>query len=179
MSPLLLVKPTWNLRVESWKARVRQEANLLSYMVVLRMSPVPPHSVVNIVSPHMGVGLGVFWLSTALGTAAISFIHVTVGKKLDEMTTPAEMHLLSWHNALLLGLMTAAALVPVVVRKLLRFTPLGDEAVPEGHIALPDDGPEDYVPVDIEAYPAPQPRSGRNCLQPPALVLTPPEDESS
>jgi uncharacterized membrane protein YdjX (TVP38/TMEM64 family) len=79
-----------------WRERIRaHEANLLSYLIVLRIAPLPPHWVVNIVAPHLNIGLGLFWLSTCLGVAGISFIHVTIGTTLSEMTSSADFHLVS------------------------------------------------------------------------------------
>ncbi|CDW99879.1 hypothetical protein [Sporisorium scitamineum] len=68
---VLIALPTWQRRVDEWKAKlVQHEDNLLSYLVVIRMMPLPPHNVVNVLAPHLGVGLGTFWLSTAGGIFA-------------------------------------------------------------------------------------------------------------
>lgn len=144
-SSLLLVQPRWKVRVDSWKTRIQEEANLVSYLVLLRMAPVPPHSVVNIASPHLGVALVPFWISTAAGTAAVSFIQVTVGEKLEEMTTPEEMHLLTPRNTLLLAGMLLAAVLPLVVRRKCHPGPLEADppAGPLGQVALPRDSYSD------------------------------------
>lgn len=148
MRSLLLVQPTWKTRVDMWKLRIEQERNLISYLIVLRMGPVPPHGIISLVAPHLGVGLIPFWISTALGTAAVSFIHVTIGQKLEEITTPADMHLLSWRNALLLGGVILAALVPVAVRKMMPVVPLKELVLPVSQGALPLE--EDQVPGSMD-----------------------------
>lgn len=136
MGTLLDILPNWKRRVDSWKARINQEPNLISYLVVVRMAPVPPHSVINVLCPHLGIGLITFWISTALGIAAVSFIHVTIGQKLDEMVGPDEFQLVSLHNALILGGVILAALFPIAVRKFSSSPPLEEAPIREGQISL-------------------------------------------
>ncbi|CDU22553.1 uncharacterized protein SPSC_01183 [Sporisorium scitamineum] len=115
---VLIALPTWQRRVDEWKAKlVQHEDNLLSYLVVIRMMPLPPHNVVNVLAPHLGVGLGTFWLSTAGGIFAVSVIHVTIGEKLDQMTSAGDFGLLSWRNAALLGGVCVSVLIPVAVKR--------------------------------------------------------------
>ncbi|PWN30736.1 hypothetical protein BDZ90DRAFT_216408, partial [Jaminaea rosea] len=110
--------PSWKRRVDSWKEVLdRQRDDMLSYLIVIRMMPVPPHNIVNILAPHLGIGIPLFWFSTFCGIFAVSVIHVTIGEKLDQMASPADFNLFTWRNALLLGGVCVAVLVPVVLRK--------------------------------------------------------------
>ncbi len=138
MGEVLVAMPAWKMRVDSWKERIAQQDNLLSYLTIIRMSPVPPHCVVNLISPHLGIGIPLFWASTALGVTAVSFIHVTIGQKLDEMTSPADFKLISWHNVFLLGCVCCAAALPIAVRRFSSAPPL-EEADGRGEIQLPDE----------------------------------------
>ncbi|KPV74109.1 uncharacterized protein RHOBADRAFT_16290, partial [Rhodotorula graminis WP1] len=58
----------WRERVEAWTDRVaKHDSNLVSYLIVLRIAPLPPHWMVNVVAPHLGISVWKFWLSTFLG----------------------------------------------------------------------------------------------------------------
>lgn len=135
LGELLVAVPSWKVRADSWKERLGAQDNLLSYLVIIRMSPVPPHFIVNIIAPHLGIPIPMFWLSTALGVTAVSFIHVTIGQKLDEMTSSEDFHLLSWHNFLLLSGVVLAAAAPIAIRHFSSAPPL-EEPEGRGQIAL-------------------------------------------
>lgn len=132
LGPALLSIPKWTARLESWRARVAaQRSNLLSYLIVLRIAPFPPHWVINVLAPHLGIGLGYFWVSTWLGIFGVTVIHTTIGSGLEEMTSPADFHLISVRNALGLGAIVLGALVPVGLRYVLkRRTGVVADAVP-------------------------------------------------
>lgn len=118
LGTILVALPTWQARIDEWKDKLAQHNdNLLSYLIVLRMMPLPPHNVVNILSPHLGIGIGVFWLSTFGGIFAVSVIHTTIGEKLDQMTGEEGFTMLTWRNVLLLGGVMVAVMIPVVVKK--------------------------------------------------------------
>lgn len=139
---VLIALPTWQRRVDAWKYTLAQhDDNLLSYLIVIRMMPLPPHNIVNILAPHLGIGLGTFWLSTAGGIFAVSVIHVTIGEKLDQMTSTDDFGLLSWRNAVLLGGVCVAVLIPVMVKRYGRGKGLEDEQG-RGEVYL-EEGEED------------------------------------
>ena len=93
---LLLASQKWRDRMDLWKARIdAQGGNMISYLMILRIAPLPPHWMVNIICPHLNIGIPLFWSSTFLGVLAPSFIHVQVGTTLDQMTSPSEFQLLS------------------------------------------------------------------------------------
>ncbi|KAK0533310.1 hypothetical protein OC835_003059 [Tilletia horrida] len=144
MGEALVAVPKWKARVDSWKERLAEyNDNLLSYMILIRMMPLPPHNVVNLLAPHLGITIPMFWLSTALGIFAVSFIHTTIGEKLDDMASSDDFHLLSVRNALLFLGVCGAVLVPVLIRKRAPVAPLEEqEQGATGAVRLPDDDAE-------------------------------------
>ncbi|GJN93467.1 hypothetical protein Rhopal_006524-T1 [Rhodotorula paludigena] len=115
---VLLHSEVWQQRIDAWTARVKKhESNLISYLVILRIAPLPPHWVVNVVAPHLGISPLKFWISTFLGIAGVSYIHTQIGTTLDQMTSSSDFHLVSWQNALGLGGIILAVLVPVLLRR--------------------------------------------------------------
>ncbi|GAA5961177.1 hypothetical protein JCM10213_001413, partial [Rhodosporidiobolus nylandii] len=115
---VLLHSEVWQRRVEAWSERVKEHrANLISYLVILRIAPLPPHWVVNCLAYHMGIDLWTFWISTALGIAGVSYIHTQIGTTLDQMTSSEDFHLISWKNGLGLGGIILAVLIPVLLRR--------------------------------------------------------------
>ncbi|KIJ52648.1 hypothetical protein M422DRAFT_26217 [Sphaerobolus stellatus SS14] len=117
LGPALLVVPKWADRLERWKVRVDdQRANLLSFLIVIRIAPFPPHWVVNVICPHVGIGIPMFWISTWFGILGVTIIHTTIGGGLDEMTSAADFHLISWRNFFGLAIIVVAVLIPVGLR---------------------------------------------------------------
>jgi len=121
LGPAILTLPRWKDRLEKWSDKVRaQRENIVSFLIVLRIAPLPPHWVVNIICPHVGIGLVPFWISTFLGVFGVSVIHTTIGGGLDEMTSADDFHLFSWRNFLLLSSVVVGVLIPVGLRYYLR-----------------------------------------------------------
>jgi hypothetical protein len=96
---------------------------------------------VNILSPHLGIKIPLFWISTFFGIFAVSMIHVTIGEKLDQMTSADDFNLFSIRNILLLGGVCCAVLVPVFVRKYsaAAHTPLEEDVGRGGGVRLGDE----------------------------------------
>ena len=92
-----------------------QRHNLISYLVLLRISPVP-HFVINLVCPHLGVPIGTFWLSALFGSLPQTVIHTAVGEKLDDVVSSDSGSVFTWHNLLLFGLVAVAAAAPMLLR---------------------------------------------------------------
>ncbi|KAJ3509887.1 hypothetical protein NLJ89_g4982 [Agrocybe chaxingu] len=68
LGPALLTLPKWKAVLDKWADKISaNKENMISFLIVLRIAPLPPHWVVNIVCPHVGIGLVPFWISTALG----------------------------------------------------------------------------------------------------------------
>ncbi|KAF7789705.1 hypothetical protein EIP86_000651 [Pleurotus ostreatoroseus] len=117
LGPALLTIPKWKARFDVWAERINsQRDNLISFLIVLRIAPFPPHWVVNVLCPHLGIGVVPFWISTWLGILGVSVIHTTIGGSLDDMTSAADFHLISWKNFFFLSAVVAGAMIPVGLR---------------------------------------------------------------
>ncbi|KIY44128.1 oxalate transporter [Fistulina hepatica ATCC 64428] len=139
LGPALLTLPTWKARLDKWAVTIRNnKQNVISFLIVLRIAPLPPHWVVNIVCPHVGIGIIPFWVSTALGILGVTVIHTTIGGGLDDMTSAADFHLISWKNGLLLGGVVAGVMIPVGLRYWFRREVDGVRQVAE--TATPEEG---------------------------------------
>ncbi|KAG2145249.1 hypothetical protein DEU56DRAFT_789647 [Suillus clintonianus] len=115
--PALLTVPKWKARLDKWSDKIRaQKDNIISFLIVLRIAPLPPHWVVNVICPHVGIGVVPFWISTWLGIFGVTVIHTTIGGGLDEMTSAADFHLISWRNFFLLSAVVVGVLIPVGLR---------------------------------------------------------------
>jgi uncharacterized membrane protein YdjX (TVP38/TMEM64 family) len=117
LGPALLTIPKWKALLDKWAVKIQaNKENMISFLIVLRIAPLPPHWVVNIVCPHVGIGLVPFWVSTALGILGVSVIHTTIGGGLDEMTSADDFHLISLRNFLGLAAIVVGVLIPVGLR---------------------------------------------------------------
>jgi len=143
LGPAILTLPRWKERLEKWSDKVQaQKENIVSFLIVLRIAPLPPHWVVNIICPHVGIGMVPFWVSTFLGVFGVSVIHTTIGGGLDEMTSADDFHLLSWRNFLLLSSVVVGVLIPVGLRYYLRR---GVGNIDDIEAVLEDDQAEDRI----------------------------------
>ncbi|KAF8072117.1 hypothetical protein FPV67DRAFT_1622966 [Lyophyllum atratum] len=117
LGPALLTLPKWKALLDKWATKIQaNKENMISFLIVLRIAPLPPHWVVNIVCPHVGIGLVPFWISTALGILGVSVIHTTIGGGLDEMTSADDFHLISWRNFFGLAAVVIGVMIPVGLR---------------------------------------------------------------
>ncbi|KAH7884598.1 oxalate transporter [Phlebopus sp. FC_14] len=115
--PALLTVPKWKSRLDKWSLKLlAQKDNIISFLIVLRIAPLPPHWVINVLCPHVGIGLVPFWISTWLGIFGVTVIHTSIGGGLDEMTSAADFHLVSWKNFFLLSAVVVGVLIPVGLR---------------------------------------------------------------
>ncbi|KZT06117.1 oxalate transporter [Laetiporus sulphureus 93-53] len=115
--PALLTMPKWKARADIWAEKISaQKDNLISYLIVLRIAPLPPHWVVNVLCPHLGIGIIPFWISTWLGILGVTVIHTTIGGSLDDMTSAADFHLISWKNFFMLTAVVIGVMIPVGLR---------------------------------------------------------------
>lgn len=124
--PLLAVLPKWRRRIEVWGDKVQAQGSNLSScalsfplqvlqrgltpcidLIILRIAPLPPHWTLNVVAPHLGIGIPLFWCTTFVGALfspplgcvpliglrtgvlGVTFIHTQIGTTLDEMTSCA------------------------------------------------------------------------------------------
>ncbi|KAG9037851.1 hypothetical protein FRB95_003688 [Tulasnella sp. JGI-2019a] len=117
LGPALLALPTWKARLDAWSTKIdSQRANLIPFLIVLRIAPFPPHWVVNVLCPHLGITLLPFFVSTWLGIMGVTVIHTTIGSGLDDMTSAKDFHLISWRNFFGLASVVVAVLIPVGIR---------------------------------------------------------------
>ncbi|KAK7454608.1 hypothetical protein VKT23_011361 [Stygiomarasmius scandens] len=117
LGPALLTLPKWKARLDRWAVKIQQnKENMISFLIVLRIAPLPPHWVVNVICPHVGIGIVPFWISTALGIFGVTVIHTTIGGGLDQMTSADDFHLISWKNFLGLSAIVVGVLIPVGLR---------------------------------------------------------------
>ncbi|THH23213.1 hypothetical protein EUX98_g7965 [Antrodiella citrinella] len=117
LGPALLTMPKFQSRFDVWAQKIEsQKDNLISFLIVLRIAPFPPHWVVNVLCPHLGIGIVPFWISTWLGIFGVSVIHTTIGGSLDDMTSVSDFHLISWKNFFLLSAVVVGVMIPVGMR---------------------------------------------------------------
>ncbi|CAE6426831.1 unnamed protein product [Rhizoctonia solani] len=89
LGPALLAVPSWRARLDTWSEKIEsQRENLMSYLIVIRIAPFPPHWVVNVLCPHVGIGIPRFWISTFFGIMGVSVIHTTIGALTSTWITP-------------------------------------------------------------------------------------------
>lgn len=117
LGPALLTLPKWKAVLDRWGKKITDNKdNMISFLIVLRIMPLPPHWVVNVVCPHVGIGIIPFWFTTALGILGVSVIHTTIGGGLDEMTSADDFHIISWRNFFGLAAIVIGVLIPVGLR---------------------------------------------------------------
>lgn len=117
LGPALLTLPKWKAVLDKWATKIREnKENVISFLIVLRIMPLPPHWVINIVCPHVGIGIVPFWISTWLGILGVSVIHTTIGSGLEEMTSADDFHLISWRNFFGLAAVVVGVMIPVGLR---------------------------------------------------------------
>jgi len=117
LGPALLAFPRWTSRLSQWSDKIRaHKANIISFLIILRIAPVPPHWVINVICPHVGIGIVPFWISTFFGVLGVSVIHTTIGGGLDQMTSADDFHLISWRNFFGLSAVVVGVLIPVGLR---------------------------------------------------------------
>jgi uncharacterized membrane protein YdjX (TVP38/TMEM64 family) len=96
--------------------------NALSYLLVLRLVPLFPFWLVNLVPAVLGVPLGIYVAGTFLGIIPGTFVYALVGGGLGELLAAGERPRLDiifrWDILLALLGLALLALVPVVYKKL-------------------------------------------------------------
>jgi uncharacterized membrane protein YdjX (TVP38/TMEM64 family) len=117
LGPALHTLPSWRARFDTWSAKIAaQRENLIPFLILLRLAPLPPHWVVNVLCPHVGIGIVPFWCTTWLGILGVTVIHTRLGQTLDEMTSAEDFHLISWKNFFGLAAIVVGVLIPVAFR---------------------------------------------------------------
>jgi uncharacterized membrane protein YdjX (TVP38/TMEM64 family) len=148
LGPALLTLPKWKAILDKWATKINEnKENIFSFLIVLRIMPLPPHWVINVVCPHVGIGIIPFWLSTALGILGVSVIHTTIGGGLDEMTSADDFHLISWRNFFGLAAVAIGVMIPVGLRYRFRRQVESVEEEEEGDQEASNDGEDRIIAV--------------------------------
>lgn len=151
LGPALLTMPKWKAKFDVWGDKIQaQKENLISFLIVLRIAPFPPHWVVNVLCPHLGIGIIPFWISTWLGILGVTVIHTTIGGSLDDMTSAADFHLISWKNFFFLSAVVVGVMIPVGLRYFFKrqvatVTDVEANADAEGERYRDEDEDEDVI----------------------------------
>ncbi|CAG8692534.1 8971_t:CDS:2 [Funneliformis caledonium] len=112
------VKEKFSEKLDQWAEKLQSHShNLLSYMIVLRLSPFPPNWFANVAAPHVGVPLKIFSIGTFFGVAGPSLIHVQAGLTIEHLTSASDFKIFSFTNVGALVLFALAVLLPVWFRK--------------------------------------------------------------
>jgi hypothetical protein len=79
LAPPLLAIPFYRAKVETWRIKIMGDpssgkavswTDVFAFLLILRISPFPPHWVCNCVAPHLGIGVGLFWVAAFFGTSS-------------------------------------------------------------------------------------------------------------
>ena len=79
--------------------------------------PVPPDFMLNIMAPHLGVEIKLFWLSCFLGVISMTLIHTAIGEELSEMTSSDDFRFFSGKNVAIMLCIGAAMILPMLLKR--------------------------------------------------------------
>ncbi|XP_049860999.1 transmembrane protein 41A-like [Schistocerca gregaria] len=107
----------WKDQVQKLQEKVASNSNcLLYYLLFLRLFPVTPNWLINLIAPLAGVPLTQFLITVFLGLMPYNFMCVQAGEVLSSITSLDT--LFSTETFIRLGLMATASLLPTfVIRK--------------------------------------------------------------
>ncbi|KAL0022440.1 hypothetical protein WJX79_000626 [Trebouxia sp. C0005] len=110
-----LVYALWPDKLGHFGAEVRKrQGNLLSYVILLRATPVLPNTFINVASPMVDLPLPPFMLGTLIGCLPNNFVAVSAGSRLGELVSLRDLY---DRRLLLLGLgVSFMALLPIVLK---------------------------------------------------------------
>lgn len=107
-----------------WLARIEQgfQEDGTSYLLILRLVPIFPFWLINLVPAFLGVSLGTFLLTTFFGIMPGSFVYASVGNGLGEIFAiggEPDLSIMTQPSVLLplLGLAVMAC-VPIIYKRL-------------------------------------------------------------
>lgn len=114
-----LLRGGFKNRIEKMKLQVAQNRNqLFPYMLFLRITPLCPNWLLNLAAPHLGIPIHVFFITTVIGVAPLSLLHIQAGETLDEMSSLEEVSLLNSKNLGRMALVVVGSAVLLVIPKL-------------------------------------------------------------
>lgn len=143
--------------LERLEAGFRQDA--FSYLLTLRLIPVVPFWLVNLVPAFLGVGLATYTVTTVIGIAPATIVYVAIGNGLGAAFAAGEAPDLGliFDPAILLPLLGLAllALLPAVYKKVrgrpVPPAPSQEESAPEGSAPEDSAGQPDRASREGEA----------------------------
>ncbi|XP_069673975.1 transmembrane protein 41A-like [Periplaneta americana] len=98
-------------RIKDFQEKVkRNEERLLYYMLFLRMFPMSPNWLINLLCPILGVPISTFFISIFIGLMPYNFLTVQTGEILSSLTSLNE--LITLETFLKLAAMACVALGP-------------------------------------------------------------------
>ncbi|XP_063717336.1 transmembrane protein 41B-like [Symsagittifera roscoffensis] len=106
-------------RIDQWKASVNHHRqHMLNYIIFLRITPFLPNWFINISSPVLDVSLWPFFIGTFLGVAPPSFVAVSAGQNIYNLTTAGDA--LSYTSILMLAIFAILSMLPVIFQNKLK-----------------------------------------------------------
>jgi uncharacterized membrane protein YdjX (TVP38/TMEM64 family) len=74
-------------RLEQVKRLLKESNGMLPGFLFMRITPILPNWLVTIASPHVGINLPIFVVGTFLGVMPVSYLHVSAGEALDNLSS--------------------------------------------------------------------------------------------
>ncbi|MCL5668447.1 MAG: TVP38/TMEM64 family protein [Gammaproteobacteria bacterium] len=102
------------------------EENAFNYLLFLRLVPLFPFWLVNLAPAFTPIKLRTYVAATAIGIIPGSFVFANLGKSLGRIESARQ--LVSWEILVAFTLLGLFALIPVLVKKLKKTAPEGQEA---------------------------------------------------
>jgi uncharacterized membrane protein YdjX (TVP38/TMEM64 family) len=164
LAPPLLELPYYRRMLEKWRKKIMGDPekgteagkdSVFAFLLVLRILPLPPHWVANFVAPHLGIGMGMFWLTCFLGICPVSVIHVMIGSSLDQMTSAEDFKILSPRNIIGMAAVIVAVLIPVGLKRVFK-TDFGDLSDQPESAALDTADTADAQAVEFDEHGLPK-----------------------
>lgn len=127
-----------NLRQKAgpWLGKMEKgfQENALSYLLVLRLVPLFPFFIVNLVPAFLGISTRTFIIATGLGIIPGSFVYVSVGTGLGSLFDQGEAFtlkgILTPEIIIALSGLAVLSLVPVIYKRF-KSTASADDKTPE------------------------------------------------
>ena len=97
------------------KVATHMQTNSVGYLLFMRLVPIFPFFLVNIVPAFFGMGVGAYAITTFVGIIPGTFVFVNLGQQLGEISSVSD--LVSSQMLLALGLLGLFALIPTIYRQ--------------------------------------------------------------
>ncbi|MCF7799740.1 VTT domain-containing protein [Candidatus Babeliales bacterium] len=90
------------------------KSNSSYYLLIIRLVPIIPFFIVNILASFTQVSLATFIWTTSLGIIPISIIFTMAGKKIETISKPGDVF--SRQMLIILSLIIISALIPMIIK---------------------------------------------------------------